>query len=399
MKKLLLIVTLLLPALLFTGCWDLTEPEDVGLIMVLGINLTDKNQIEIVTQDETLIPGGQQIQKSNWTFDVHKSTGSSIYDAIQNNSKINPEKFYFTHTKVIIVSEELAKSQGIKPVIDFLQRNVEIRQNTLFLISKKGEFEKIFLPDAKLDIDTGSIIEKIVNNRSSNSFVFESKLKNFLELSWRSYCNPYALGVGSVKSFVDNKSIEQGYDNIKQNTYDIDVGDIAVFKNNKMAGWLTGDESRGLLWGNGKVAGGNIDIDYDGNKISLRITRTNSKITPTIINGKMKIDMDVNVETNLEESYTDINFNDKNVIDKVIDKIDGQVKSEIEKTIEASKKYSVDVFNCGSRFYEEYPNYWKQVSKNWDNDYQKMDININVTSNINHIGLTKKPAKTLNNLN
>lgn len=394
MKKVfVMLFTVLLPAFLLSGCWNLTEPEDISLVTVLGINLTADNQYEVVIQDQTLTPGGQQIQKSDWTFDIHKSTGPSIDEAIQNNSRINPEKIYLSHTKAIIISEELASRQGIGPVVDFLSRNPEIRQKTLFLISKKGEFDKVFLPNAKLSIDSGKLIEKIVKNRSVNSMILESRLKDFLELYYDSYKTPYALGVGSIQTFMDNASIEQDYENVGANTYDIDVGGIAVFKRDKMVGWLTSDESRGFLWVKGKVEGGNIHVMYEGKRIDLKVLKTKSRIRPLVENRQMKIDVNIQVDTVIRTSYADIDFDAKSVTDKISQILNKQVAQEVREALNESKNLSTDCFGFGNCFFENYPNYWKQNESHWPDNYAQINIAIQVKSNIQNIGLVKKFAQ------
>lgn len=389
------LLVILLASSSLTGCWDFAEPEDSGLVMALGIHLRDDNQFEVITQDESLTAGGQQFQKSNWNFDIHKTTGSTIYDALQKNFSINPHRTYLAHTKAIIISEELVSKLGFRPVIDFLERNAVIRKNTLFLISKKGEFEKVFLPDAKMNKDTGGIIESLVKEKSSNSFMLESKLSDILELYWGSYTNPYALGVRSGRSFMEDKPIDQDYDNTKTGTYDIDVGDIAVFKNDKLAGWLTGEECRGFLWAESKVSGGFINVTVGENIVTLRILKANSDIRPIIENKKMKMNINVNVEVNIGESRADINFDDKDVIDKTKQSLDRQITKEIREAFDATKKISTDAFGFGNCFYQDYPNYWKTVSGRWYDYYQDLELNIQINSTLQHIGLEKKPDKNV----
>lgn len=386
---------MILPVLLLTGCWDLTEPEDISLVSVMGISMNDENQYEIICLDQTLVAGGQEYQKSNWTFDIHKSTGTTIYDAMQNNLKINPEKIYLSHTKVLIVSEELVSKQGLRSVIDFFDRNPEMRHNTLFLISKKGEFEKVFLPNAKLNIDTGKIIDKLIKNGSVNSLVVNSKLKDLLELYWGEYTTPYALGVGTSQTLVNGRNINQGYDNVNVDTYDINIGDIAVFKNGKMVGWLTGEESRGFLWVKGKVEGGEVNVKYQGKLISLKILYMKSAVKPVVEKQGVKIDLNIHVEADIGESMADMDFADHNTILQVQQLLNEQITLEINKAILASKNLSSDVFGFGNAVFEDYPNYWKTIAGKWMNDYPGLDVNIQVDSNIQHIGLTKKSDKTV----
>jgi spore germination protein KC len=382
--------------LMLTGCWDYTEPEDVGIVTVLGINYTEQNQFEIVTEDKTLVPEGQLInQRTSWSFDIHKSAGSTITDALQKNMRQNSERPYLAHVKAIIVSEELAGSQGLRPVMDFLGRNTELRANTFFLISKKGEFEKILLPNAKYNKDTGEIVEKTIEEKRNNSFMLESRLGDIMELYWSSCCAPYALGVGAARSDADNENIDQGYDNVNVKTYEIDLGDIAVFKNDKLAGWLTGEESRGFLWVMGKVKGGYITVEYGGKRITLKIRHLKSEKKPAFKDEKMEISISIDVEADAVESLADINFNDKDAIDEVEQALERKITKEINDAINASKSMAADVFGFGESFYKSYPNYWKATSGRWPGLYPEFLLDIQVHSIVQHHGLIKKPASTV----
>lgn len=182
-RKCAALLSLTLAVSLLTGCWDFSEPEESGLVTVLGIDEAEGGNFRVVFQDESLIPGNQMFQASNWNFDIHCGTGSTVFTALQQNLRTNPERAYLAHTKAIVVSEGLVRSQGIGPVIDFLERTTMIRKNTLFLIAKQGEFDKIFLPDAKQDKDTGVIIQKILNEKNSSTFLVQTDLEEFWDFT------------------------------------------------------------------------------------------------------------------------------------------------------------------------------------------------------------------------
>lgn len=392
-RKCAALLSLTLAVSLLTGCWDFSEPEESGLVTVLGIDEAEGGNFRVVFQDESLIPGNQMFQASNWNFDIHCGTGSTVFTALQQNLRTNPERAYLAHTKAIIVSEGLVRSQGIGPVIDFLERTPMIRKNTLFLIAKQGEFDKVFLPDAKQDKDTGVIIQKILNEKKSSTFLVQTDLGEFLGLYWGPFTSPYALGVGSTRFYLDHKSLEQHYQNAGFETYNIDVGDIAVFKGEKMAGWLTGDENRGFLWAKGLIGGGYIDVLWDGKPVTLRILRASSNIKPSVVNGKMRIDINIRTEGNITESKANINFGDTEVMDKIKNLLNQEVEKEVREAIGSSKKLSVDFMGFGNCFFMNYPNYWKTVAPKWPGLCSEMEFNVQVISQIQYNGLIKRPAK------
>lgn len=391
MKKVIRnIVAITFTTLLLSGCWDSSEPEEASLVSIIGVNLTSNRQIECVVQDQLLTPKNQT---NNITYHLHKSTGSTLYDAIQQNMLNNPQGLYLAHTKAIILSEEFARVQGIRPLIDFLERNPEIRQNTLFLISKKGEFEKIFLPDTSLRMNSGKIIDAIITNGKTNSLIISSKLRDFLQLFWGANTTPYALGVETNKTMIDDKTQDIGTTK-EADAYNLNVGDIAIFKNEKMVGWLIGNESRGLLWANGKIKGGTITVNFEEKPISFKISNIKSTIKPTIKNEAMKIAINIKLEADIGESNADVDFGEKSTINAVKLALAEQIKKEIREAITVSKNLNSDVFQFANSYYQTYPNYWRKVKKDWDIYYPDLDVTIKADSNIQYIGLVKKPIKS-----
>lgn len=390
MKRIAAVLSLLiLPAWLFTGCADLSEPEAAGIVMAFGITSTDNNQIEVIAQDITLTSGGQQMQKSNWTFDIHKATGPTVYDAMQNISREDPEKVYLSHAKVIILSEEFARSQGLRTIVDYMKRNPSIRQNSLFFIAKAGEFEKVFLPDAKLNMDTGKIVEKVIKENSYYSFIVDSKLRDFLRNSLEPYCTPYALGIWSTKTFADNQNMNQGYDTTGISTYGIEVGDIAVFKDYKLTGWLMGENSIGYMLAKGEAKGGCLNVIYDGKRITVQLSKIESKIKPGLKNDKITADINVKVDADIVNSDPGVDFEDINVNQSVKVLIEEQMKADISKAFGVSKGYSTDIFEIGNMVFKNYPAYWKQHGDGWMDTYPKLENTIQADATIRHIGIIK----------
>jgi spore germination protein KC len=222
----------------------------------------------------------------------------------------------------------------------------------------------------------------------------ESRLGEFLELYWGSYSTPYALGINSARSDINGENIDQGYDNVNVKTYDIDIGDIAVFKNDKMTGWLTGDESRGFLWVMGKVKGGYITVDYKGKLITLKILHMKSVKKPTFNDKKMEMKINIDVEADAVESLADVDFDNKKAVDEIEHAVDQKITKEINDAFNTSKSLSTDIFGFGEYFYESYPNYWRSAAGKWPDFYSELMIDIQVNSVIQHLGLIKKPANT-----
>lgn len=400
MKRLAALI-LIFPMLL-SGCWDLTEPEKLGLVTVVGVDLAGNNNIKVIIHEAKAqrqagigsAGGGGGGGGGQTPFFVHMGTGSTIFEAVQVISSENNRRTFFAHTRAIVFSEELARSRGIKPIIDFFERNPEFRRNTWLLIAKNRQLDKILTINTTLGVNNGDILEDIIRNRQRNSLLAANRLGDFIELFEESGSDPYTAGVEAVEgNIVGGTGSDGGGTRESGKANDLKIADTAVFRGDKLAGWLEGRENRGLLWVKGKVKGGVLTTTYEGKELSLQILRMKSKVKPVITGGKMQINIRVDVETNVGESQADLDFSKKEVIEKIQQLQNEEVKKEIFMALDKSRNLGTDVFGFGRHFHASYPEYWKQIKDKWYDYYPNINVNIEVNSIIRHIGLITMPAE------
>lgn len=378
MKKVIAFLIIICTSFTSTGCWDSTETEKLGVVTLMGINLDGNNKIRVVVHETMGNKDSSEYTKS--AFRVYQESAPTISEAVQKVSRSQHHRVYFAHIKVIILSEELVTSVGIMPIIDFCERNPEIRFTTKMLVSKRNQFDKIFNANIGAEADTGTILEEIIKNKKENAFFTVNDLKDFTELLNTSGSEAYTAGVSML---------EGDSSKIKSNIFNIN--DTAVFKETKMVGWFKGDESRGILWVNGQVKGGIIKVPFENEEISLKILKVISKVHPVVNDGKMSINADIEVNSNIDESKANVDFMNEDVIKKVQELQSKKIRDEINEAFYKSKNFNSDIFGFGNYFSLKYPVLWKSMQDNWYAYYPEISLNVNVNSIIKNLGESYKP--------
>ncbi|GAB6180501.1 Ger(x)C family spore germination protein [Desulfotomaculum defluvii] len=398
MRKAMITLLVSCICITITGCWDLTEPERLGLVMAVGIDQDENNDIRITCAEVNVqsvgggSAGGGGGSGNGPPFHVHSGTGKTVFDAIRRLSMEAAYRLFFAHTQVIILSEEMARSRGIKPIIDFFERNEEIRRSTWFLIAKEGQLDKIITADMPIKTSKGQFLAGIIEHRERNAFFAPNRLGDFIEIFSEEGNEPYTAGVaihgvplsGSPASFGDPQ---------KPRTSDMVVLDTAVFKQDKMVGWLNDWESRGLIWVKGEGIGGIITTYLDGQRIALEVINGQSKVEPEIKDGQIQIRIKVKVESNIGDSEANLDFSKTQTIKKVEALQAEAVKKEINLALNKSRELNTDIFGFGRALHAKYPDQWKQIRKGWYDYYPNIDVKIAVESKIKRIGLVTKPAQ------
>lgn len=394
MKKIVAVAVTL--SIILTSCWDLTDPEKLGLVTVIGVDISSNGQIKLVLHETPYQKqtSGQQSEGSGGgaSIKLHKAEASTISEAMEKIASSDFRRIYLTHASAIILSEEFVSSNGLTPIIDYLERTPQIRRSIWVLISKKGQFNKIFNSGNKIEqgVDLGKIVKEMIGNKEMNSYLTAKSLTEFFTFFWETGSEPYTSGIGLVNLTLNNEEQDTESKSDKLNSCDLIVENTAVFKNKKMVGWMNNEESRGLLWVMGEIKGGNITVKLDEKDVVLKILKADSKIKPIIKDDKLKINIQVKVTSDVNESQKNIDFEQSRVIDKLQELQAVQVKRQILAAIDKSKNINSDVFGFGNLFFGKYPEYWKQIDGDWYGHYMDVDMKIDVKSTIDHMGLIRK---------
>lgn len=381
MKK---IIIILISLIFLTGCWDLRETEEIGFASLIGIDVADNNRIKLMIQDMAPPKGGSDKQSggSSKTTEIesHEAIAQTISEAINKINATNNSVTDFSHTYTIVLSEEFVKTKGISPVIDFLERTPEIRRNVWILIAKKGQLTDLCSIDtiSKVSSNPGKSIMEIVKNNPSCSIISANTLGDFLNMTWETGNDAYTAGVELIK-----KSTE------KSNVFDISVRETAVFKKEKFCGWLSDEETMGLLWVKGKIKGGTISVNIKGENVSFIIKKAKAKIKPQIADNKMKVFIEIYIESKLAESQMRQDYIDLNVISSIQDALKEKVKAQIVSAFEKTQAYDSDVFGFGNYFYGNYPEFWKQIESNKNDYFKDITIELNIVAKQWNLGLIK----------
>lgn len=162
----------------------------------------------------------------------------------------------------------------------------------------------------------------------------------------------------------------------------------AVFSGYKLAGQIDDKATRGVLWVQGLVSSGVIDVYINNKPAALEIQSAKSKLSVTEKDGKPQMNVDISFTTRLSEnesnSYVDENFS------KLVTQLQNEaVKKEVQAALDASlKKYNADIFGFGERIYQMKPQLWASISQSWKKDLKTLQVNTTVNSQMLNVGLT-----------
>ncbi|QCX34302.1 Ger(x)C family spore germination protein [Caloramator sp. E03] len=388
MLKRLFIFIICFATVAFTGCWDRRELNTIGIVYGVAIDKDmDKNEYIITAQ---VIRPSQLNSKGSLKSPVElvTSRGRTISDAIKSITLFFDKKLFFNHNKFIVISKDVAK-EGILSIIDFFFRDRELRKSIWVIISKEEKASDILGVIHGISDIQAAYVDEIVDLKDANGKMSNIKL---IELSQRLYSEgiePIA-SVAQIKKFpLYPIEIKEEIENKGLNFYG-----TAVFKGDKLVGYLDDIETMGLNWITNKMRNCVIVIPglVDNNKkISIQINNAKTEIKPELIDSNYLLNIKVKASGNIGETEECIDFtNDENFI-KLQNEVNKVVKEQIEKVInKQQKQFESDIFGFGSALNKKYPHEWLKIKDNWDKIFSNVKYNIEVEIKILNSGLTMK---------
>ena len=406
MKRKIIIISFLLFGIIFTqtACWDRKEVEDLAIVLAIGVEPASGNKIKIILQNVNPSSvakgagGGGAMGLGTKSYRNRSAEAETIFDAIRELSRQVPQQLFFAHNQIIIISEDLAQKRGINDIIDFLERNPQIRRNTWILVGR-GELATLLDEPGRLETTPSQRIFNIINQRDLSSKYAIQRLGDFLEMMESKSIEPYT----AIVEYNPNPAVPKDHKHditdgqAPEPHYNIEISGTAAFHGEKMVGWLNSEESRGLLWVRGDVKGGIIDIlspDEQRKPIALEILSSKTKLEPQIKDGQIFMNINVKTETNVGETTSTMEIAKPEVIKKLEALLAVAVQDEIEAALDkAQQEYNTDVFGFGEVIHRKYPSEWKQLKENWSDLFPSVQVQIAVEAKIRRIGLVSNPLK------
>lgn len=378
------LITILIFNIFVSGCWNKRELNELAIVMGTGVDLTPDGQISVTAQ--IIRPAGMKSETGGTGTPVNpamvlNSTGETVADAVHNLISINSRNIFLSHNQIIAIGENFAK-KGIVPVLDYFERDPEIRPEMSFIVTV-GEAQKILSLPGKLEKTSAVEIHKALRASKESNKTGMVKFLDFL-------LNYYSDSKSSYAPLVETVNVN----NVK--TFKL-VG-MAVFMKDKMIGCLNGLETRGLLWILNKVQGGVVVVKPPSKqgKISIELVRSNCTVKVTMENNNPVFTVKIAAVGNVEEqdSTYDITKPDKmNVLKKELGE---SISKEVLSTVRKTQKYKTDILGFGEVLHRKYPNHWKLIKKNWVEVFPKVKVEVKTNAQINHSGVKIKATSYKN---
>lgn len=389
MKK-IMIVFLALNTIFLSGCWDMRELNELGLVMAVGIDKAKGSENFIVTAQIAKPQsaasqggkgGGGGGEPPVW---IGTGEGKTIFEAIRNLAKTASRRVMWAHNNIIVIGKSLAE-EDITPVVDFFTHNPELRMKTWVAVSHEDAAGIVSAQTGIENIPGISVAELFRYHQLPSESIASDMLHVFSD--FKSESRQPLLSIMRIKKGQKSGGREE-----------IELSGAAIFKGSKMIGETSPEETRGLAFIRKETKDAVIVVSgFEGEKQKASVELKNTKIN---IKSEIKADMpNITISLTTDGSVAEEDKVSNMTIEELKIKVGAAAGREIEREIrmgidKVQRGYKSDVLGLGRVVHIQHKEEWyKSLKERWDDIYPQIPITINASVNITDSVLYQQPMK------
>jgi spore germination protein KC len=338
--------------LMLSGCWDRRELNDLAISLAMGIDKVDKKykvSVQVVQPGEVTDKKGGQ----GSPVTLYEAMADTIFEAVRKMTIESPRIIYAAHLRVLVIGESLAK-EGIGQALEFLSRDYEIRTDFYIVVAKGTTAANILSILTPLD--------KIPANKLSKSLEVSEKawapavavpLDELITDFVSEGKHPVLSGV-QVKGNSKTGSTLENIEAIRPDAKIQNAG-LAVFRKDKLIGWLNEEESKGYNYiiNHVKSTVGHAPCPEGGN-IAYEVTKSKADMKGSV--REPHINIKLSVEQNVGEVQCQIDLTKVEMLNELEKRSQQKLYDILNHTIQvAQSKYKVDIFGFGNAIHRSDP--------------------------------------------
>ncbi|KQO17192.1 Ger(x)C family spore germination protein [Paenibacillus sp. Leaf72] len=383
MKKqtgILLIASLFMSFMLLTGCWSKYELTERGFVMGVALDETKDGKIEMLTQiyRPASVETGKSATTQTSSVSIH-TQDDTVMEAIRDIPIHLGRKAQWSHTRVIIVGEKLARNQDLGKTLDIFYRDHEPRSSVKLLISK-GPAHKLLEKQPLIEQTTAQQILR------TEEFSYLNAAKTMDTSLLDLLLQQESAHPDTVISYVYRNS------NPEQT---LSTAGLALIKNGKMKKVMPPDKVEGLLALRNEYHSGVLEIPCEGMKgeketAEVLALRTASKVT--MKDGNPIVSYRIKGELAITELKCTAIVSKKDE-QAFLEKFSAALLRQTSATLKFLQKNKLEVIGIGNQIYRQSPGAWHKLQPDWDERFAELPIDVKVEFKLVTGGtMNSKPA-------
>jgi len=375
------IVACALPLACLTGCWDNQEIDELFIVTGIALDMSDKpDETDITVQIANLSQSGSGSGGSSQggsgggsgesSVILLKKTSATVEGGLSEINRDSNQELMLSHNQVLLFGAELAEN-GLRQHLDMFLRGQQSRLEVALMVVD-GRAEEVLTAKLAEEPITGIYLEGMSQGLLTSSLESRVRLIDFISSMLSESASP-VIPIIQVTGEEDKQEIQ--------------LAGMGVFKDDRMIGRLTHEETLGFLLAMGQVQRLNFQVVDGSNRVVFHIAKMNCKrkVTPDE-DGGIRVSLSVlgNVSVRELRGYSDQKPQD------LMQKLESVAQQEIARLIiaafETARSMNADILGLGTTLYEKYPDQWEAMKDQWDEKLKNAQFTVEARVHVPDMG-------------
>ena len=381
-----LLILVLLQSALLTGCWSSKEVEKLGIVTLVGFDYARENGSDVWTVSARILnpstkgKGDDQSTGKGSEDILLVGKGRTQQDAILDYSAHTSRSPFYAHSIAYIFGEEAAREK-MADITENIMRFWQTRPKNLIIVTKGKALQVL---------ETGATVDNLLSN----------ELKDLAEYKAEATGYSYGVIMSDFTAWLESSDRDAVASLVKVVPPDLPsskrqnlMEGLAVFRADKLVGWLNKEETRGYLLIAQKISRGqmSIPVKKDDKLFSYFLGSSKSKIESVVTDDKISYRVTIKALGEVDDN-AGIEL-DAEGIKEVESAINDQLQKLAMMAVDKSKEYGSDFLGFSEKLHRANLTYWEQIGPDWRGSFKEADVEIEVDAKVVRTG---KIGKKLN---
>lgn len=377
LKRLLAALLSLACLISLGGCWNYTSLDQLAIVVGIAIDFDKKDKLYNLCYEVADLASAER--RSTVSGKLTYSQGKNLFDTARNAKRREDDRLFFGGAHVLILSQELARSQGVLSSLEWFLRDSECRENMCVAMS--------------LEESAAAILESQKEKKGIVTITLHDILREDQDVTGTSLNTPLYQLYNELYS-QRKSAVLPALGKVKNGEKEVvEVNGLAVIKEDRLAGFLSPEQGRYLLMAENELHGGIITVsmtDIPADDISLEIFKSRAKKSFTYEQGKLTVFIETVTNVSIAENRGSLDTTKRQVVSQIEERAALKLEEGLSEMVSAlQQQYGADVLGFGEMIYKRDLKLWRQLEPQWDELYPSVEIKVSSKVNVSHASSTR----------
>jgi spore germination protein KC len=208
------------------------------------------------------------------------------------------------------------------------------------------------------------------------------------------YGNPMISEVSLPKRVMQPASGKGG----EQFAQTLELSGAAVFKKDRMIGWLTREECRGISWmlnGTKNTVVTVFDPEHENRGVAVETSGVKAKLRSKIVDGMPEFTISISGSGDIAEEDASTNSGISEMKSDIARLVNKKIEEEVKNSLETiQKKYKVDCLGFAAICHTQNKEKWHEgIKDRWQEIFPKIPVSVSADIKIKTSTLNQEPMK------